>query len=414
MNVTSLLFGAGAVGPFASRVFLPAFVTALLLRFGVHLPSVLHVGLIGHVPPHQPTWFTSDPALLVLGILAALEVFGQKTPEVRRLFHEFDVYLKPALALLTTVGVIGATDAAFVRTTVQHAGVLDGLLPVAVAVGTWRVALARRPVVRAVFDHLDGSHLDHLLSWAEDAWAAAGPVTLVLFPVLMVVLTAAAVALLFAVRSRVAKAEAAARVPCAQCGSLVYPSAVACQTCRRAIDHPAGVGLLGLSKAYPTDNPAAHPYALAARRRCPVCAARLPAGRPRQPCPACGDESRTTPAFAAAYAAHVARQLPRVLAVTFVLGLVPVVGLLAGAVYYRAVLVLPFADYLPTGRRFLLRWGVRVLFLLLAVCQVVPLLGGLVVPVMAVISFEAYRRAYLATVTDPAHSGPAIAAALAV
>ena len=137
-------------------------------------------------------------------------------------------------------------------------------------------------------------------------------------------------------------------------------------------------------------------------------------GRPRQPCAACGDTSRATPAFAAAYAAHVSRRLPQVLAVTFLLGLVPVVGLLAGVVYYRAVLVLPFAEYLPPGRRFLLRWGVRLLFLLLAVCQVIPLLGGFVVPAMAAISFEAYRRAYLTTIDDPAHSEPALDTALAV
>jgi hypothetical protein len=415
MNLTPLLFGAGAVGPFASRVFLPAFVTALLLRIGVDYPHspLAHLGVLAAVR-HGPSWFTSDACLIVLGTLAALETFGQKTPEVRRLLHEFDLYLKPALALLTTIGVMNATDATFVTHTANQAGVIDGLIPVAVALATWRVARARQPVASAIFDHLEGTHVDHLLSWTEDAWAAFGPVILVLFPIVMLVLTGAVVAVLMVVRRQLARAEAAARVPCPQCSSLVFPCAVACQTCRRPVDRPAAVGFLGLSKPYPAPDPAAQPFNLAERLRCPVCATRLPAGHPRKSCAACGDVSRSTPAFATNYAAHVAWKLPRVLVVTFLLGLIPVVGLIVGVIYYRAVLVLPFAEHLPMGRRFLLRWGVRLLFLLLALCQVIPLLGGFVVPVMAAISFEAYRRAYLATMTDPARSDAAVATALAV
>ena len=413
MNLTPLLFGAGAVGPFASRVFLPAFVTALLLRIGIDHPHLAHLGVLAHLQ-HRPSWFTSDAALIVLGTLAALEVFGQKTPEVRRLLHEFDLYLKPALALLTTLGVMNATDATFVAQTAHQAGVAEGLIPVAVALATWRVARARRPVASAIFDHLEGTHVDHLLSWGEDAWAAFGPVILVLFPIVMLVLTGAAVAMLMVVRRQLARAEANARRPCPQCGSLVFPCAVACQSCRRPVDRPAAVGFLGLSKPYPAADAAAQPFNLVERLRCPVCATRLPAGHPRKPCVACGDASRATPPFATAYAGHVARKLPRVLVVTFGLGLAPIIGLIAGVIYYRAVLVLPFAEHLPMGRRFLLRWGVRLLFLLLAVCQVIPLLGAFVVPVMAAVSFEAYRRAYLATMTNPAESGPAVAAALAV
>ncbi len=415
MNPVSLLFGAGAVGPFASRVFLPAFVTALLLRLGIEHPHLLAVGVLAHVH-HAPAWFTSDASLVVLGVLASLEVFGQKTPEVRHLFHEFDLYLKPAVAALTLLGVMSATDASFVTGVggVHPAGVVDGILPAVVALATWRVARARRPVASAIFDHLEGTHVDHLLSWAEDGWAAVGPVVLVLAPAVMVAVTVTAVSVLFAVKGRLAAAEAAGRLHCPQCGGLVFPSAVACPTCRRPVDHPAAVGLLGLSKPYPAADVAAQPYHLAERRRCPVCATPLPAGRPRQPCPACGDASRATPAFAAAYAAHVGRRLPAVLTVSLLLGLVPIVGLLAGVVYYRALLVLPFAEHLPMGKRFLLRWGVRLLFLLLAVCQVIPLLGAFVVPAMALISFGAYRRAYLTVIDDPADTAPAMATALAV
>ena len=403
MNLLGLVFAVGAVGPFASRVFLPALVTALLLRFGVHVPYVGHLGLLGR-DAHPPAWFTSDPALVVLAVLAAVETFGQKSADVRRGLHEVDVYLKPALALLTTLGVMSATDADFARRAAGQAGVADAVPAVVAAAFTWRVARARRPVAAAVTDHLEGTAVDHLLNWAEDAWAAAGPVVLVLFPVVMLAVTGAAVGTLFLIRRRLAASEAAARLPCPRCGTPTYACAVACPRCRRPVDRPAAVGFLGLSKPYPAADPAGQPFALAERRRCPACAAHLPVGRPA-PCPSCGDDVRATPAFAAAYAGHVARRLPTVLTVTFVLGLIPVLGLIAGVVCYRGLLVLPFAQYLPAGRRFLLRWGVSLLFLGLAVFQVVPVLGSFAVPVMAVVSFAAYRRAYLAAARPPAVTG---------
>ena len=413
MNLTPLLFGAGAVGPFASRVFLPAFVTALMLRFGPHVPVIEHLHLLAHVT-RQPDWFTSNTCLIILGVLAAVETFGQKSADVRHVFHEIDIYLKSALALLTTLGVMSATDSSFVRHVARQAGLAEGWIPVVAALATWQVARARQPVARAVFDHLQGTHLDHLLSWAEDGWAAVGPVFLVLFPFVMLALTAAVVGGILWTRHRLVSAERAARVACPQCRGLVFPCAMACPTCRRPVDRPAAVGFLGLSKPYPATDLAAQPFRLASYRRCPACAAHLPPARPRLPCGTCGDATRATPAFAAAYAAAIGRRVPTVLAVTFALGLIPFVGLIAGSVYYRSVLVLPFDQYLPHGRAFLTRWGVRLLFLLLAVCQIIPLLGGFVVPAMAVISFGAYRRAYLAVMTDPVHDGPAVATALAV
>jgi hypothetical protein len=117
---------------------------------------------------------------------------------------------------------------------------------------------------------------------------------------------------------------------------------------------------------------------------------------PRQQCPACGCSAPADAAFAQAYLEHLDQRLGLALTVSFLLSLIPIVGLIVGAVYYRMVLVMPFAQYLPFGRRFLLRWGIRLLFLILVLFQWVPLLGGFVVPLMALISFTAYRSTYRA------------------
>ena len=100
------------------------------------------------------------------------------------------------------------------------------------------------------------------------------------------------------------------------------------------------------------------------------------------------------PKFVQEYLHYVDRRFPLVLGVCFVLSLVPVLGLIVGAIYYRSALVLPFSQYLPMGRSFLIRWVLRLLFLVLILLQLVPLLGGLVVPLMAFLNFTAYRDSF--------------------
>lgn len=395
MNITSLLQGVGSIGLFSSRVFLPAFLTALLIRFGHDIPLLGHTGLLAHTHGATPTWFTNNITLVILGALSIVEVLGQKNPEVRRLLHEFDVHLKTALAALTSLGVISSTDADFVRHTANQANVLTYLVPLLAAIGTYRVSTVRRQVMTTLFDHLDGTHLDHLISWTEDAWALFGTLLLILFPILMLIMVGIATGVLFLVRKRMAALEEQAKVPCIRCGTAIYPCATACPSCRQGVAQPFEVGFLGLSKPYPSPDPANHPYRLIEKRRCPVCATGLRQRMPVQTCTVCGNDLAVAePGFVDAYENYIARRLPVVLGVSFLLSLVPVIGLIVGTIYYRVELVTPFNQYLPLGRRFMLRWGIWLLFIILALFQVVPLLGGFVVPVMAFISFAAYRSSF--------------------
>src|SRR4051812_37315547 len=69
VSLPLLLHGLGSIGVFSSRAFLPAFVTSLILRFGPQVPWLARSGLLRHVRD-VPTWFTSDTALIALGLLA--------------------------------------------------------------------------------------------------------------------------------------------------------------------------------------------------------------------------------------------------------------------------------------------------------------------------------------------------------
>jgi RNA polymerase subunit RPABC4/transcription elongation factor Spt4 len=375
--------------------------TALLLRFGPDIPVVQHLGLLAHLRHGQPTWFTSDISLIVLVVLSAVEILGQKNPEARQVIHEFDIYLKPALAALTSLGVISSGDASFVGHTVHEAGFSQAIFPLISALLTYRLAVVRKSVVLAVFDHLDGTGLDKLISWLEEAWTVFGVFLLIIFPLLMLLIIGVATGVLFAIRKRLEIAEDRRRIACPHCQTLMYPCAVACPKCHQANATPSDVGWLGQSKPYPTADPANHAYRLVEKRRCPSCASRFPARRPFDPCQTCSGSSSADAKFAARYADFISRRVPLVLMVCFLMSLVPILGLIVASVYYRMEIVLPFSQYLPLGKRFMLRWGIRLLFLILILFQIIPLLGGLIAPLMAYISYIAYRNSYVSLMESP-------------
>lgn len=169
MSLPLFLQGFGSIGIFASRAFLPAFVTALMLRFGHQLPWLTHVGLLSHIRD-VPTWFTSDAALIVLGLLAAVELGAERSPEARVFLDEIHGYLKAGMAALTYLGVLGAHDRAIVGRVLQQAGMGDSLPVLAVATATFLAARVRSALVAPFVDadEDDDVGLQRLFRWGGD------------------------------------------------------------------------------------------------------------------------------------------------------------------------------------------------------------------------------------------------------
>jgi hypothetical protein len=394
VSLPLFLQGLGSVGIFASRAFLPAFVTALLLRFGPQAPWLGRAGLLSQVRD-VPTWFTSDAALVVLGLLAAVELVAERVPEAKVFLDEVEGYLKSGMAALTYLGVLGATDRAAVGRVIQQAGPLDYVPVMAVAAATFFAAQARRallaPLVEA--DEDDDLGLQKLLRWVGDLWGTMGPVALIVFPLLTVAVFGLAVVLLVLIERRIQSQGEKGQVPCVSCGQSIHASALACPSCNAPVKEPRDVGILGRPKDRPADI-ASLPYQLVAVKRCPRCATRLERRTARQTCRACGHRLMDDPQFAKGYIAFIDRRVPFVATVGFLLGLVPILGIIPAVIYYRLSIVAPYRRYIPPGRGFLLRWGVRLALLVLVAFQWVPVAGGLAVPSMALIDYVAYRGAY--------------------
>ena len=406
MTLPLFLQGLGSVGIFASRAFLPAFVTALLLRLGPTWPWLAHSGLIPHLRG-VPTWFTSDAALIVLGLLSAAEFAAGHSPEARAYLDEIHHYLKAGMAALTYLGVLDATDRAAVAPLIRAAGLFDLVPAVLVASATLLATRARDAVLGPIgeADEDDDLGAQRLLRWVGDLWAALGPVALIAFPLLAIAAFALAAGILFLAERKIGTLGDRSRVACANCGRMIHPSTPACPNCGVPATEPRSIDLLG-RPGQAAANPATLPFQLAAVKRCPHCATRFDRRAVKQECPACGRILMADPDFAAAYVAFIDRRVPLTCLACGLLGLIPILGVIPGVIYYRLTIVAPFRRYIPAARGWLLRWGIRLAVVVLVALQWIPVAGAFALPTMALISYAAYRTAYRGlALTDPGSSG---------
>ncbi|MFN0012079.1 MAG: DUF4126 family protein [Phycisphaerales bacterium] len=419
MNPISALIAS--TGLCSARAFLPAFAAACMLRFGAEYEVVREASanLIG--TGSVATWFTSDWCLIVLGALAALEFAAQRSHDARALLAEIDHYAKPVMGAVTAFGLMSASDADFVNQIApQQAGVIAPVMALVACGATFAVASARNAVLAVLHDadseNATGVH--SVVAWAEDAYAALGMLLFVLFPLFMAVVIGLGIGVVLLLQRRAHAREEATRVPCASCKALIYRSAMRCPACKAASAGPCCVNWLGVATTVPVDvaDPAAHAFRLLTKRRCPACATRLSERTPRQACTTCacvvfsdaaagvagpgagtgaGGGSGASLQGIAAYDERLRARLLPTLAICALLGLVPVAGLIAGVLFYRVHLIAPYRAYVPRARSLLIRWGLRVVLFVLLALQIVPGVGVVLLPLMVLLNYLVFRKAFL-------------------
>jgi len=405
--LTTVLSGMSSIGLFASRAFVSAFAIAALLKWGPDIAWINDTGLLDRIE-QVPTWFTHDITVTILGLLAALEIAAGKSADARELLNEVDAYIKSGTAFLTTLvvaDIISSSDAQLIeQITAWAEPVRAGLGSSAMgfitagftATGVWFASCARARLLGSFMeaDPEDSTMLIGALSWLEDLWAFVGAFLLILFPLVMLGITAMLLAGLAFLQWRAKRREELSKAPCGSCGEPTYICGIKCPHCSAPNAHVHAINWLGRSKQTLTQNLADHPVALMQKLRCPVCATYLKARRVRQACPACSHELFKDADEAGRYLKKLDTRLPRVLCVTAALSLIPVVGLIPAIMVYRLRLIAPLRRYTSMVRTIPTRWGLRILFLILIWVQVIPGIGVIAVPIMALISYGAYRRMF--------------------
>ncbi len=396
MSLVSFIHTLGSSGLFPSRAFLPAFVTALLVRFGSLVPFVAQSEIAEAAGKlDAPPWFACNASLVLLGILSCLECWATKDADVREFLEQFDGPVKSGMALLTSLGVASAADAELVRA-IQQAGVSDGVFGLVAAGAVYCLASARRSFYELLTetDSGDSLGLQKLCNLAEDAWVVLGAVLLVVFPLLMIFFTAVVFGLVYLWRKAAQQREEGRRVPCASCGKAIYRCAAACAACNAPNRQACSVNWLGQPAADRPADPAHHAEQLIAAGRCRHCATRLRRSRPRQTCECCGRAVFAGEAQIDAYLGAVHARFARTLLICFLLGLAPVLGVVPAIVFYRFHVVNPLRQYVPFGSALAAKWIGRFACLAVLSVQWIPLVGIASLPIMASINYAVYRRAF--------------------
>lgn len=391
MDLTTLLYLTGASGFFTSRAFIPAFFTAAMIRYG-HLLPFLGDQEFFKATGGEPTWFTSNWTILALGVLSLVEVGATKIPEAQELLDGVHKYAKTGAAALAAMGVLGSKDVGFIEQTISQAGVLDTGIAAVFAGAVYFFNTLRSGFMEMLMmaDPDDELGMRTLISWFEDLWSSFGIYLLILYPLFIVVVLGIVLASLFLARKWAEHKEEASRIPCPACQELMYACANACPHCHAPVEKPLDVGFFGQTVQRPAQPRKDHQLRLISKRRCSECATRITERRLPQECPACHHQILADPADQAAYVAKVRNRLPKVLGISFLMSLVPVLGIIPGIIYYRIQLIAPLRTYIPASRGFVLKWVVRLVFLVLISAQLVPGLGGFMVPTMALISYLLY------------------------
>ncbi|MGC9451040.1 MAG: DUF4126 domain-containing protein [Oceanipulchritudo sp.] len=395
MDLNALIYLTGASGFFTSRAFIPAFFTAVFLRYGQYFPMIGDLEFI-QATGAEPTWFTSNLTILGLGLLSLVEVGATKIPEAQELLDGIHNYAKSGLAALAAVGVLSARDVNFIENTISQAGTLDLVVAGGMGLVVFFFTTLRSGFMEilALADPDDDLGLRTLISWFEDLWSSFGIFLLILYPFLIVGLVALVIGFLYLARKWAEYREERSKVPCRTCGEMIYGCAVSCPKCHTVQENPRDVGFFGQTADRPARPGMEHELRLVSKRRCGKCATRVEKRGLPQVCPRCKNTLLGKPEEQEAYVAKVRQRLPKVLGVTFVFSLIPILGIIPGIIYYRIQLIAPFRAYIPASRGLMLRWAIRLLFLLLIALQLVPGLGGFMVPLMALVSYGIYASCF--------------------
>ena len=395
MDFNALLYSLGLSGFFSSRAFLPAFLTALALKYGDAIPLLGSLDFIKS-SAENPTWFTHPVALWTLGILALAELLADKSPEVRQLMEEGSVYAKTALSAATTFGLLSAGDKEVVEGMLTQAGVLDAFPAAAAGALTYFGAVTRAGVVGILDDADDDDSLGirGFLSWFEELWALFGVWLLILIPAIGTALIGCVYGVFWLIRKRHEAREEAAKVACPSCSARIHAFATGCYSCGAPVAAPRKLGFLGKTLEETEPDRDAQRVNLLEQKRSPLSGERVKGRGVELVCELDQRKLFGDVALNRRYLETVDGRLPKVLLVSGLLGMVPILGLVAGVVYYRFQLVGPYRRYLGWGRGFVVKWLLRLLFLFLALLQVVPVAGGISVVIMGFLNHRFYRNAF--------------------
>ncbi len=391
----------GAAGPLASRAFLPLLAVLLLARF----PRAMEwLGAAAPRVPDQLSFMSSTWFLVLVAALALAELLADKNSDVKEAYDLTMTYVKAGVAVLVALALVPG-EVSRVVPEVKTSG-LDGALAVGFGVGllTWWLGRLRARFFDALRELDDEDHLgvQKMISLLEDLWSVCGVVLVIVLPILALILTGLLLAAVVLVRRLLELREHAQREACPLCGHGVLPTALRCKGCRGELEPTELLGwrLWGKEPPAPVPLPEAvsraHALRLVSRRRCPACGEKGEVKRViSEGCPLCAAPplGQSYPGWFDDYQRATIRRGWMMMIPVLAASFLPVVGFAVAVVVTKVVVVSPLRVFLGRGQRVALRWGLRLLTLLLLIPANLPLISVLSAPFILVVTVLAYGHA---------------------
>jgi len=180
-------------------------------------------------------------------------------------------------------------------------------------------------------------------------------------------------------------------VPCTNCHTLIYSSALLCFKCGVVNKEPHQLGFWGHTTRQPAFDLNDHQKKLLLWYRCPVCAAYFEEKAFHQSCAMCGTATLPNARSVRQYLQILREEKPRVIFWLFVFGLIPVVGTVLALVYYQHSFVASMYNFVPNSRGQLRRRVCSGIDLLLITLQPIFVFGAFTLPLMVICNCWFYQ-----------------------
>jgi uncharacterized OB-fold protein len=394
MTVIQIVAALGMIPLFASRTFLPAFLTGVFLTYPNLFP-----GMDGVVPIEDGTMLTKTWMLVTLGVLSLLEIWADKNTDVRSMMNNTLPYLKPASYMLVSLGLIDNSSAEILYQ-VQWAGFdpMWILFTFGMLATHWLASL-RRDFIEFLedIDEDDNLFIGKIISWMEDSMVLFGFVLLIWSGILMVVIYTGLIAIFVYIRKRQEKKLEQQKIECNGCGKKNMPFALKCYNCSAPQPQVFSIGIFGQKKDSLITNVQKHQINLISHRKCPDCGNKLKSQQLFQKCEYCDTELFSSPSIKT-FTKTIDRRFYKIVGASFLLGFLPIVGFIISAVLANIYLFSPYRKFIPKGSSFFTKMFIRFLTLIFFIFGIV--FGFLAAPLYCIMRYYIWKGKFKARVSE--------------
>jgi hypothetical protein len=389
MSLAVLLHAIGTIPLFASRAFLPTFLTSLLFRF----PNLLSFSDID-APPAE-LFITKTPVIIVLGILAVLEILADKNTDIKALWLQAEPFLKPIIYSIMLLGVVD-NDSEAIMQGIYQAGFGEYVMIFFTAGAVYGLTILRASIQQWLLE-IDGDgdlFLNFIFSSIEDTFVFFGFLWLLASGITAIIFFGIVVGVLYLWQRKIKANEEKQKIACSSCQHKNPPFALECSNCHNPQNEIYKIGFLGQRKEEQISNDTTarkkQMLSLLTQERCGYCAVKTN----KKVCPTCRKEHiLTSSENRKAYIMFVQKRYALWLPLSVALGFIPILGIAIAVLGANLYVFAPLKRQIPTIKAV----GVQILTKLLLFCVIFfgSVAGFILAPIYCSVRFFMWRTAFV-------------------